>query len=829
MSDNIYNILANFNKVAITPVEPIKTPLTESVKTERTSMVESLESKFKSFKERLDESYEAYDPGAEEDEEYGPDIHNGDYVTDKWESSGEVYRVSQCDGNRCWIGDKDNRGWYIDTSRLTHVNPVTDEYKISQYFDLDADDELEEAFGERNHDREREEHERQQPNWNDDEEDEYDPDEHENEADYRYQQEKDARATGMDEASEHSPMLWDPEQGVDDTGATGYVREIDTDVIDIPTQLAQALRLDSNAIICDLEYEGTGNGIQFNKVTAHAWDEASDTLGNPVDITGPASSNKELHDILWTWVSDHDLDNYEREAASQQDSGDEWADYNIDESHYSSGMTKQEQHSEVKALLASRAKRHDRMHNESSEEVTELKSPTKRSVAKGDKLYNYHKNRMHSQDNDISHHEINTRGIDPDYYNLSSDNNDMDSEEYGATDFRGKQSWDDNTSNFDDPSTWTDDFESDSVLSGYEHPIAYLKWAINQELRKKQNADPEVLAKYKSELATVEDKYQQRVKHLNRNKGLPKHVTESRLMESENTFDHILHHYSAEVKKFKKGHELDDRLYDALYDYYSEDMPYGIKKARDGDPYTWVSDKFDEDLGLDNMPDMNVELDEIAQLAGLSRNSSNSIDQHASSDELLPTVDEDEEYFDPNNTTHFDNDDEDECPACSGTGNDPYDFEPCRACSSVDEVIADEGNEFSGALNAAKASGEQEFEVAGKKYTVKEDVTLNVSATGEEDVLNVIRKLSGMAEVNVPHNEPEEEFTDIDEERDIEHVNTPREKIAPMSAAYPSGTDMHRSKKSYSGKPYRGDNPMAESKEDSLWTKYSTMLQGLIK
>lgn len=872
MSDNIYNILANFNKVAITPVEPIKTTLTESVKPQRTSMVESLESKYKSFKERLDESYEAYDPGADEDDEYGPDIHNGDYVTDKWESSGEVYRVSQCDGDRCWIGDRDNRGWYIDTSRLNLVNPVTDEYKISQYFDLDADDELEETFESQDDLFEPEEDYRRRTQRDSEFDNEFDDEPNFDDED------------DLEEASEHSPMLWDPEQGVDDTGATGYVREIDTDVIDIPTQLAQALRLDSNAIICDLEYEGTGNGIQFNKVTAHAWDEASDTLGNPVDITGPASSNKELHDILWTWVSDHDLDNYEREAASQQDSGDEWADYNIDESHYSSGMTKQEQHSEVKALLASRAKRHEGMHNESSEEVTELKSPTKRSVAKGDKLYNYHKNRMHSQDNDISQHEINTRGIDPDYYNLSSDNDDMDSEEYGATDFRSKQSWDDNTSNFDDPSTWTDDFESDSVLSGYEHPIAYLKWAINQELRKKQNADPEVLAKYKSELATVEDKYQRRVKQLNRSnapsinekavsksqqkfmgmvhaaqkgekpaskevakvakgmgkrdvtdfastkhKGLPKHVTESRLMESEDTFDHILHHYSAEVKKFKKGHELDDRLYDALYDYYSEDMPYGIKKARDGDPYTWVSDKFDEDLGLDNMPDMNVELDEIAQLAGLSRNSSNSIDQHASSDELLPTVDEDEEYFDPNNPTHFDNDDEDECPACSGTGNDPYDAEPCRACSSVDEVIADEGNEFSGALNAAKASGEQEFEVAGKKYTVKEDVTLNVSATGEEDVLNVIRKLSGMAEVNVPHNEPEEEFTDIDEERDIEHVNTPREKIAPISAAYPSGTDMHRSKKSYSGKPYRGDNPMAESKEDSLWTKYSTMLQGLIK
>jgi hypothetical protein len=703
MSDNIYNILANFNKVAITPVEPIKTPLTESVKTERTSMVESLESKFKSFKERLDESYEAYDPGADEDEEYGPDIHNGDYVTDQWESSGEVYRVSQCDGNRCWIGDKDNRGWYIDTSRLTHINPVTDEYKISQYFDLDADDELEEAFESQDDLFEPEEDYRRRTQRDSEFDNEFDEPNFDDEDD-------------LEEASEHSPMLWDPEQGVDDTGATGYVREIDTDVIDIPPQLAQALRLDSNAIICDLEYEGTGNGIQFNKVTAHAWDEASDTLGNPVDITGPASSNKELHDILWTWVSDHDLDNYEREAASQQDSGDEWADYNIDESHYSSGMTKQEQHSEVKALLALRAKRHDGMHNESSDD--------------------YHREKE------------------------MFDKHDRQSNRLGNV----------------------------SLPAGS-------KYAIKRPERK----------------------------------DFEKPISESRLMESENTFDHILHHYSAEVKKFKKGHELDDRLYDALYDYYSEDMPYGIKKARDGDPHTWVSDKFDEDLGLDNMPDMNVELDEIAQLAGLSRNSSNSIDQHASSDELLPIVDEDDEYFDPNNPTHFDNDDEDECPACLGTGNDPYDFEPCRACSSIDEVIADEGNEFSGALNAAKASGEQEFEVAGKKYTVKEDVTLNVSATGEEDVLNVIRKLSGMAEVNVPHNEPEEEFTDIDEEREIEHVNTPREKIAPMSAAYPSGTDMHRSKKSYSGKPYRGDNPMAESKEDSLWTKYSTMLQGLIK
>ena len=903
MSDNIYNILANFNKVAITPVEPIKTTLTESVKPQRTSMVESLESKYKSFKERLDESYEAYDPGADEDDEYGPDIHNGDYVTDKWESSGEVYRVSQCDGDRCWIGDRDNRGWYIDTSRLNLVNPVTDEYKISQYFDLDADDELEETFESQDDLFEPEEDYRRRTQRDSafdrefDDEDNFDDDELDEEveldelskktlgsyvnkahdqlmkhtaasnfksgrgdadafaysrdektmrkeknrkkglsqavgkltkeeveldelskktlgsyvnkaSDSMYKMGSDSeRAYGQKEikksfdignkadkrqghinkavgkltkeASEHSPMLWDPEQGFDDNGATGYVREIDTDVIDIPDHLAQALGLNSNTIICDLEYEGTGNGIQFNKVTAQAWDESTDTLGEPVDVSEPASSNKELHDILWSWVSDNDLDNYEKEAAKHQSSDDEWADYNIDESHYSSGMTKQEQHSEVKALLASRAKRHEGMHNES--EITE------KAVSK-----------------------------------------------------------------------------SQQKFMGMVHAAQKGEKPASKEVAKvaKGMGKRDV-----TDFAST--------KH----KGLPKHVTESRLMESENTFDHILHHYSAEVKKFKKEHDLDERLYDALYDYYSEDMPYGIKKARDGDPYAWVSDRFDEDLGLDTVPDMNVELDEIAQLAGLSRNSANKIsqpDQHASLDELFPTVDDDDdEYFDPNNPTHFDDDNEDfsesellptvddeddeddgDCSMCYGTGEGSYDGSSCRGCGGsgiaghdsddeeydpdgfedydpyddmFEEEIADEGNEFSGALKAAKESGKKEFEVSGKKYTVKEDVTLNVSATGEEDVLNVIRKLSGMPEVTKPsHNEPEE-FIDIDEERDIEHVNTPREKIAPVSAAYPSGTDMHRSKKSYSGKPYRGDNPMAESKEDSLWTKYSTMLKGLIK
>jgi hypothetical protein len=150
--------------------------------------------------------------------------------------------------------------------------------------------------------------------------------------------------------------------------------------------------------------------------------------------------------------------------------------------------------------------------------------------------------------------------------------------------------------------------------------------------------------------------------------------------------------------------------------------------------------------------------------------------------------------------------------------------------SDLEEETATEGNEFSGALAKAKAAGEKEFEVDGKKYTVKEDINLNVSATGEEDVVNLIRKLSGMPVVAIQAQPAmaEEVVSEADpKERDIEHTNTPREEVAGTDAAIPSGTDLNRAKKSYSDKPFRGDNPMsvAESKEEALWKSYESMIK----
>ena len=80
--------------------------------------------------------------------------------------------------------------------------------------------------------------------------------------------------------------------------------------------------------------------------------------------------------------------------------------------------------------------------------------------------------------------------------------------------------------------------------------------------------------------------------------GVP--VKESVLTDSTgSTLDHIQNTFKRDVKDFTQSGDMSDALYDALYDYYFDDMPYGTKKARDGDPHEWVSDRFAQDIGLD--------------------------------------------------------------------------------------------------------------------------------------------------------------------------------------------------------------------------------------
>ena len=69
-------------------------------------------------------------------------------------------------------------------------------------------------------------------------------------------------------------------------------------------------------------------------------------------------------------------------------------------------------------------------------------------------------------------------------------------------------------------------------------------------------------------------------------------------MESDEVMA-IMMKYPEDVAKMKQMGDLDagSELYMALMDYYSDEMPYGTMKARDGDPVEYIMDKLD-DLGM---------------------------------------------------------------------------------------------------------------------------------------------------------------------------------------------------------------------------------------
>ena len=114
-----------------------------------------------------------------------------------------------------------------------------------------------------------------------------------------------------------------------------------------------------------------------------------------------------------------------------------------------------------------------------------------------------------------------------------------------------------------------------------------------------------------------------------KHKGLPQKVSESVVLEAGTNLEHIVTRFKHETKRFLAGDDLDSDLYEALYDYYADagEMPYGVAKARDGDPYQWVSDHFADELALMGydrqfqetvIPVVDNQLSELARLAGLS-------------------------------------------------------------------------------------------------------------------------------------------------------------------------------------------------------------------
>lgn len=59
----------------------------------------------------------------------------------------------------------------------------------------------------------------------------------------------------------------------------------------------------------------------------------------------------------------------------------------------------------------------------------------------------------------------------------------------------------------------------------------------------------------------------------------------------------ILRQHAAAVERFQQEGTLDDGdLYEALYEHWLHEMPYGTAKARDGDPGEWIAERLEKEL-----------------------------------------------------------------------------------------------------------------------------------------------------------------------------------------------------------------------------------------
>jgi len=61
----------------------------------------------------------------------------------------------------------------------------------------------------------------------------------------------------------------------------------------------------------------------------------------------------------------------------------------------------------------------------------------------------------------------------------------------------------------------------------------------------------------------------------------------------------IIAKHQIDVDLFVNGSDLSEELYDDLFEYYAftvAEMPYGTAKARTGDPFEWITERFESDV-----------------------------------------------------------------------------------------------------------------------------------------------------------------------------------------------------------------------------------------
>jgi hypothetical protein len=316
-------------------------------------------------------------------------------------------------------------------------------------------------------------------------------------------------------------------------------------------------------------------------------------------------------------------------------------------------------------------------------------------------------------------------------------------------------------------------------------------------------------------------------------KGTVHRMDEARIMDGANeTLQHVLNRFKHEVKQFEQTGDLDNDLYEALFDYYmdSGEMPYGVAKARTGDPYDWITDRLSADMGINESPapvtlapafkagDRVMYAGKFATVitcdgdaCGIKVDGQTGTMMAPVSALTLPSYDESVDVQDDGSLNELArlaglSVEEAAKPDYIDLDKDGDKKEPMKKAAQdakeVDEALDPVGKEDDDVDNDGDKDSSDEYLKARREKIAK-----NIKEA--EQMLDMMR-IAGLDTSKAEAALAEaKKYGDTDVEEAPEYANSPDEEVENVDAIIHQGNDLNREKKQYADKPKAGDNPMA--------------------
>jgi hypothetical protein len=210
--------------------------------------------------------------------------------------------------------------------------------------------------------------------------------------------------------------------------------------------------------------------------------------------------------------------------------------------------------------------------------------------------------------------------------------------------------------------------------------------------------------------------------------------------DSHDTLAHVTNRFKHEVKQFMANPDMDmdDDLYEALFDYYldSGEIPYGIAKARTGDPHQWVYNRFQEDMGAPQITSETAMLPEAFDSGETVywRGTAGTVDRVEGDKCFVHTASGDMDVWPASECSKekqgafsiFKKDVSD-----IGTGLGRF----ATGKSEIDEAELEE-SPFTYAAKMAKAAGKESFTLGDKHFDVKESKNMDTQLESWNRQLN---------------------------------------------------------------------------------------------